>query len=176
MHPDPDDRKKTVLPCGYTLAQSWMLCASVGRDPIFQRAKITPVGMLEYASRIRKLQQEIGIPVKQFDADILNEQDLYQNQSRKSCFYISSKERDENQTTLKEVKMGRKTINSCTYRRPPDNSTDYEKMMDRSLEAIGSKHIAIPSPREELFSNPTSKGGKVLPLHSFKKGHGRIWR
>lgn len=63
--------------------------------------------MLEYASRIRKLQQEIGIPVTQFEADILNEQDLYQNQSRKSCSYISSKERDENQTTHKEVKMGR---------------------------------------------------------------------
>ena len=33
-------------------------------------------------------------------------------------------------------------------------------MMDRSLEAIGSKDIAFPTPREELFSKPVSKGEK----------------
>ena len=33
-------------------------------------------------------------------------------------------------------------------------------MMDRSLETIGSKDIAFPTPREELFSKPVSKGEK----------------
>jgi hypothetical protein len=125
--------------------------------------------MSEYASRIRKLQKEMGIPVTQFNADILDEQDLEildeddvnQNESQNSCPNVFSKERDENQTPYKVVKIPTETINSCTYRRrrrlvTPDN----EKMMDRSLEAIGSKNIAFPTPREELFSKPVPKGEK----------------
>jgi hypothetical protein len=77
----------------YTLAQSWDALRKCWKGFYISKSKNNSGGMSEYASRIRKLQQEIGIPVTQFDADILSEQDLdildeqylHQNQSRKSC-------------------------------------------------------------------------------------------
>jgi len=42
--------------------------------------------------------------------------------------------------------------------------------MDRSLEAIGSKHTAIPSPREEIFSKPHSRSEKSCHYIASKKG------
>lgn len=162
---DPDDRKNSRLPCGYTLAQSWDALRKCWKGFYISKSKNNSGGMSEYVSRIRKLQQEIGIPVTQFDADILNEQDqdildeddVKQNESLNSCSYVSSKDRKESQTPYEVIRIRRKNINSCRYRRRRLVTPDNEKMMDRSLEAIGSKDIAIPTPREELFSKPISK-------------------
>ena len=70
---DPDDRKNSLLPCGFTLAQSWDALRKCWKGFYISKSKSNPGGMSEYASRIRKLQQEIGIPVTQFDASILND-------------------------------------------------------------------------------------------------------
>jgi hypothetical protein len=164
---DPEDRKNSRLPCGYTLAQSWDALRKCWKGFYISKSKDNSDGMSEYASRIRKLQQEIGIPVTQFNADILNEQDqdildeddVNQNESQNSCPYVSSKERKENQTPYKVVKIRRRIINSCTYQRRRLVTPNNEKMMDRSLEA-SSKDIAFPTPREGLFSKPVSKGEK----------------
>ena len=102
---DPDDRKNSRLPCGYTLAQSWDALRKCWKGFYISKSKSNSGGMSEYASRIRKLQQEMGIPVTQFDADILDEQDLEildeddvkQNESQNSVLTFSPK----NKTKIK---------------------------------------------------------------------------
>ena len=76
----PEERKNFVLPCGYTLAQSWDALRKCWKGFIISKSHDNSAGMSEYASRIRKLQQEMGIQVTKFDSDILEEEDLNQIQ------------------------------------------------------------------------------------------------
>jgi hypothetical protein len=77
---DTDDRKNSRLPCGYTLAQSWDALRKCWKGFYISKSKNNSGGMSEYARRIRKLQEEMGIQVTKFDSDILEEQHLNQIQ------------------------------------------------------------------------------------------------
>ena len=77
---DSEDRKNSLLPCGYTLAESWNALRKCWKGFYISKSQDKSAGMSEYASRIRKLQQEMGIQVTKFDSDILEEQDPNQIQ------------------------------------------------------------------------------------------------
>ena len=100
--------------------------------------------MSEYASRIRKLQQEMGIQVTKFDSDIPEEQDLNQIQQ----------DTDNDEIQHKNVRVAPKMINSCQYVPLNEREPDYDDVMDKSSQIIGTKDLARPGPREEIFSKP----------------------
>ena len=77
---DSEDRKNSLLPCGYTLAQSWDALRKCWKGFYISKIQDNTAGMSEYASRIMKLQQGMGIQVTKFDSDILEEQDPNQIQ------------------------------------------------------------------------------------------------
>lgn len=58
------------------------------------RSKDDSDKMAEYASRIRKLQQEIGIPATDFDNDILPRQDTNETRAN-SCRFVYSKKSEQ---------------------------------------------------------------------------------
>jgi hypothetical protein len=147
---DPEDRKNSLLPCGYTLAQSWDALRKCWKGFYISRSQNNSDGMSEYASRIRKLQLEMGIQVTKFDDDILGE--LHLNQIQQDT--------DEDEIQHKNVRVAPKMINSCRYVPLKERAPDYDDVMDKSSQIIGTKDLARPSPREDIFYKPRIRSSK----------------
>jgi hypothetical protein len=69
------ERKETILPCGYTVAESWAALRKSWLGFKIARSNFDTIRATEYASIITKLQVEMGIPPTNFDADILDEEE-----------------------------------------------------------------------------------------------------
>ena len=115
--------------------------------------------MSEYASRIRKLQQQMGIQGTKFDDDILDEQDLNQIQQ----------DTDKDEIQHNNVRVVPKMI-YCRYVPLKERAPDYDDVMDKSSQIIGTKDLARLSPREEIFSKPRFRSRKSYQHIASKKG------
>ena len=65
-----DERKNTMLPCGYTVAQSWAAVRKAWLGFIISRNNQNFDLMSKYASIIRKVQRQLGVQQTDFDFEI----------------------------------------------------------------------------------------------------------
>jgi hypothetical protein len=122
------DRKEFMLPCKYTIAQSW---AAIRRSWLgFKIAKSRgdTDKMAYYAAFILKVQSQMGIGKTVFDSAILDEQDV--NKISRSCSY---KKQSENRVRLEE--------------RIPD----YDSMMEKARSFTNTKSLNIGPPGQNVF-------------------------
>jgi len=126
------ERKETILPCGYTIAESWAALRKSWLGFKIARCNFDAVRATEYASIITKLQVEMGIPITHFDSDILDEeaaanikpQRADTDQSQDGSLEIAIEDEDEE-----------------------DGLPNYERIMNNpSTTAIRTE------PREEIFA------------------------
>jgi hypothetical protein len=68
--------KETILPCGYSVAESWAALRKSWLGFKIANANADTERMAEYASYIRKVQLEMGLSVTNFDPWILEDQQL----------------------------------------------------------------------------------------------------
>lgn len=71
--------KETILPCGYSVAESWAALRKSWLGFKIANANADTERMAEYASYIRKVQLEMGLSVTNFDPWILEDQQLESN-------------------------------------------------------------------------------------------------
>ena len=67
-------RKKTRLPCGYTVAESWAALRKSWLGFKISCSNSDSIRATQYASIITKIQFEMGIPTTNFDPNILDEE------------------------------------------------------------------------------------------------------
>ena len=122
------DRKEFVLPCKYTIAQSW---AAIRRSWLgFKIAKSRgdTDKMAYYAAFILKVQSQMGIGKTAFDSAILDEQNV--NKISRSC---SFKKQPENRVRLEE------------------RTPDYDSMMEKARSFTNTKSLNIGPPGQNVF-------------------------
>ena len=118
------DRKEFMLPCKYTIAQSW---AAIRRSWLgFKIAKTDK--MAYYAAFILKVQSQMGIGKTAFDSAILDEQNV--NKISRSC---SFKKQPENRVRLEE------------------RTPDYDSMMEKARSFTNTKSLNIGPPGQNVF-------------------------
>jgi hypothetical protein len=69
-----ENRKSSVLPCGYTIAESWAALRKSWLAFNIAKSNNDFDRMSKYAGIIRKVQREMGIQETSFDTDILDDQ------------------------------------------------------------------------------------------------------
>jgi len=122
------DRKEFMLPCKYTIAQSW---AAIRRSWLgFKIAKSRgdTDKMAYYAAFILKVQSQMGIGKTAFDSAILDEQNV--NKISRSC---SFKKQPENRVRLEE------------------RTPDYDSMMEKARSFTNTKSLNIGPPGQNVF-------------------------
>jgi|GEM_PF-426878 len=122
------DRKEFMLPCKYTIAQSW---AAIRRSWLgFKIAKSRgdTDKMAYYAAFILKVQSQMGIGKTAFDSAILDEQNV--NKISRSC---SFKKQPENRVRLEE------------------RTPDYDSMMEKARSFTNTKSLDIGPPGQNVF-------------------------
>jgi hypothetical protein len=124
-----DERKDTILPCGYTIAQSWAALRKSWLGFNISHCNGDWSGMSKYAYQIRKLQLQMGIQLTDFDPAILDapvdDEDEYEE----------------------EVQEGANDI-----RNEEVNTPDYDKIMEEARMNLKGEHASRVGPRDEIFT------------------------
>jgi len=127
-----DERKKTMLPCGFTVAQSWAALRGSWLGFNIAHSDGNSARMSYYAATIRKLQRQMGIQVTKFDPGILEEQE------------------DEDEYE----EHGGESTDDITL----DASTpDYDGIMDEAKKELNGERVPIRCPRAEIFAKRVQK-------------------
>ncbi|HEX9317430.1 MAG TPA: hypothetical protein VF884_00675 [Nitrososphaeraceae archaeon] len=79
-----EDKKATILPCNYSMKSTWAALRKCWLGFDISLSNNDREKMSEYASRIRKLQRQLGIDATNFDPDILSEESAKQPCTRLS--------------------------------------------------------------------------------------------
>jgi hypothetical protein len=91
-----DERKDTILRCGYTIAQSWATLRKSWLGFNISHCNGDWSGMSKYAYQIRKLQLQMGIQLTHFDPAILDvpvdDEDEYEEQVQEGANDIRNEE------------------------------------------------------------------------------------
>ena len=135
IHMTADERKDTILPCGYTIAQSWAALRKSWLGFNISHCNEDWSGMSKYAYQIRKLQLQMGIQLTDFDPAILDapldDEDEYEE----------------------EVQEGANDI-----RNEEVNTPDYDKIMKEARMNLKGEHASRVGPRDEIFTKAAPKG------------------
>jgi hypothetical protein len=126
------ERKRFLLPCGRTIAQSWAALRKCWLAFYITKSQGDTQGMTDYAYRIRKIQAEMGIKPTDFDSDILDENTV----NRIDMIYRKSPP-----SSTEAVKSGEESAIES-------NDFDYAQIMNVS----NSNNQSMPAPRQEIFS------------------------
>jgi hypothetical protein len=153
--PDEDilhhkERKSFLLPCGWTLAQSWAALRKAWLGFKIALSNGDMVLMTHYASFITRVQTEMGIRVTDFDSDILDEQN--DDEISRNCFY---KKQPETKVRLEE------------------KSVDYDSVMEKARDSANTNHFNIVPPRQGIFDR--SKNSCWYPPQEKKKPRNSCW-
>jgi hypothetical protein len=131
-----DERKDTILPCGYTIAQSWAALRKSWLGFNISHCNGDWSGMSKYAYQIRKLQLQMGIQLTDFDPAILDapvdDEDEYEEEE--------------------EVQEGANDI-----RNEEVNTPDYDKIMEEARMNLKGEHASRVGPRDEIFTKAAPK-------------------
>jgi hypothetical protein len=138
-----EDRKKVVLPCGRTIAESWGALRKCWLAFCITKSQGDRNGMVEYARRIRKIQGEMGIKPTDFDPDILDEN---------TAMRIDMLYRGPSAPLNEEAKNGEQW-------RSESKDLDYEEIMTGSITDTRN----VSAPREEIFTSYESRRDKSCP-------------
>jgi hypothetical protein len=120
--------KETILPCGYSVAESWAALKKCWQGFKIANASSDVERMAEYASYIRKVQLEMGISVTCFDPWILEDQ--IESDDEANDEYATNKE----ENILEEY--------------PED---DYDEIMYEARKDL--RRQSCDSPRNHLFDS-----------------------
>lgn len=153
-----EDRKNFVLPCGYTIAQSWAALRKCWKGFYIARSRNDSDKMAEYASRIRKLRQEIGIQGTDFD-EIPGAQDPNETRAN-SCRFVYSKNQNKAHT-----------VNSCRYVRPKERIQNCDYKIVSSSNSISPRDLGRRSPGEDFFSKSRLETENFCHFSSKKDGN-----
>jgi len=121
--------KETILPCGYSVAESWAALKKCWQGFKIANASSDVERMAEYASYIRKVQLEMGISVTCFDPWILEDQQI-ESDDEANDEYATNKE----ENILEEY--------------PED---DYDEIMYEARKDL--RRQSCDSPRNHLFDS-----------------------
>ena len=153
-HMTADERKDTILPCGYTIAQSWAALRKSWLGFNISHCNGDWSGMSKYAYQIRKLQLQMGIKLTHFDRAILD-----------------APVDDENEYE-EEVQEGANDIRNEEVITP-----DYDKIMEEARMNLKGEHASSVEPRDEIFTKAAPNGenpdtyfrqGENYTRHSFR--------
>ena len=124
-----DERKDTILPCGYTIAQSWAALRKSWLGFNISHCNGDWSGMSKYAYQIRKLQLQMGIQLTHFDPAILD---------------VPVDDEDEYE---EEVQEGANDI-----RNEKLNTQDYDKIMEEARINLKGEQASRVGPRDQIFT------------------------
>ena len=130
-----DERKDTILPCGYTIAQSWAALRKSWLGFNISHSNGDWSGMSKYAYQIRKLQLQMGIQLTHFDPAILD---------------VPVDDEDEYE---EEVQEGANDI-----RNEELNTQDYDKIMEEARINLKGEQASRVGPRDEIFTKAAARG------------------
>ena len=136
-----ESRKKFVLPCGRTLAASWAALRKCWLGFNIAKSQDNILRMQEYAYRIRKIQNQMGIKPTDFDQDIIDEN---------TAMLIDMEYRSQSPLNqeLKNAEESRTEITEMNYAEIMTGSNTINKM---------------PDPRENIFTTHYSRTDKSCP-------------
>jgi hypothetical protein len=132
-----DERKDTMLPCGYTIAQSWAALRKSWLGFNISHCNGDWSGMSKYAYQIRKLQLQMGIQLTDFDPAILGAP-------------VDDENEDEYE---EEVQEGANDITNEEVSTP-----DYDEIMEESRMNLKGEQASRTGPRDEIFAKTAPKG------------------
>jgi len=139
-------RKKFVLPCGRTLAASWAALRKCWLGFNIAKSQDNILRAQEYAYRIRKIQNQMGIKPTDFDHDII----------------------DENTAML--IDMEYRSQSPLNYETNAEESRTETSEMDYEGIMIGSINdtAKMPGPRKEIFTLHESRRDKSCPSPAYR--------
>jgi hypothetical protein len=129
-----DERKNTVLPCGYTLAQSWAALRKSWLGFHISHSNKDLARMSEYSHRIKMLQRQIGIQVTKFDPNIPEDKGY--------------EEADEENEDVRNV-----TIDIDEEESLPE----YDEILQEARVNLDGENAQSPEPRNEIFTTHAVK-------------------
>jgi hypothetical protein len=139
------DRKNSLLPCGYTIEESWAALRKSWLGFEISNSNGDIGRMSQYAYQITKLQRQLGIEVTKFDEGILDEQTLEEIEEELSSY-------------TREGGLGDAI---------EERSLDYDGMMDEAHKRLGCRYQVAPAPPERSFVN-SMKASKALKTCEYK--------
>ena len=128
-----DERKDTILPCGYTIAQSWAALRKSWLGFNISHCNGDWPGMSKYAYQIRKLQIQMGIQLTHFDPAIID---------------VPVEDEDE---------YGEE-VRANDIRNEEVNTQDYDKIMENARINLKGEQASRVGPRDEIFTKASVKG------------------
>lgn len=139
-------RKKFVLPCGRTLAASWAALRKCWLGFNIAKSQDNILRVQEYAYRIRKIQNQMGIKPTDFDHDIIDENTamLIDMEYRSQSPLNHETNAEESRTETSEM--------------------DYEGIMMGSINDTAK----MPGPRKEIFTVHESRRDKSCPSPAYR--------
>jgi hypothetical protein len=139
-----ESRKKFVLPCGRTLAASWAALRKCWLGFNIAKSQNNILRMQEFAYRIRKIQNQMGIKPTDFDQDIIDENTamLIDMEYRSQSPLNQETNAEESRTEASEM--------------------DYGGIMTGSINDT----TKMPGPRKEIYATYESRINKSCPSPS----------
>jgi hypothetical protein len=138
-----NDRKRIVLPCGFTIAESWAALRKSWMAFNISLSKGDNQGMKDYAFRIRTLQRQMKIGVTDFDSDILTAEEVASIDQE----YLVGDDYQKPQETEALV----------------EREVDYDSLFGETAAAAGEPPTIArdsPHPRNEIFAQYLSRSEK----------------
>jgi len=126
------ERKQTILPCGWTVAESWAALRKCWLGFKIAHANGDSSLKKDYARMITKIQTEMGIAVTEFDEDIIDEETALNSISQTDCSFERSMGCSESQS---------------------NNNQEIEELPDYDSLLKQPQTIRVkPAPRDEIFA------------------------
>jgi hypothetical protein len=139
------DRKRVMLPCGFTIAASWAALRKSWLGFNICLSKGDREGMKNYAFHVRKLQRQTGMGVTDFDSDILTAEEV---DSIDQEYSVGDDYQKPQETEV-----------------PVEREVDYDSLFDGTAAAVEPPTMArdSPHPRNEIFAQYLSRPEKTCP-------------
>lgn len=130
-----DERKSTMLPCGFTIAESWAALRKSWLAFNISHSNGDWTAMSNYANRIRKIQRQMGIQLTDFDSDIVVNEEVDEEEEEQEAGQEVGAEEGASDISNEEV-----------------STLDYDGIMEHARMKVNGENATSTEPRGEIFA------------------------